>query len=257
MKTPFRLADQILQLVDDTPGINDAEIAEALDTDISLIQATTSPLLNETLRSEPTKAPNGAPLRRYWPRGYVAEKQKTVEAATVLAPVQPPSAPQKSGQTHDSNVSCVDLAITYLDKHGSADIETLRRVMGLNKQQQPTHYLAHAVKLGRIIKEGRLWKRGSDKPVQKGRPRSEPTLDKAVQPPKARIPRASKPIAIPTPEPKTTATTCGENINFAIWDNGWLQIAGDANLMLSPEATARLRKLLMMGPAEIRLVSAA
>lgn len=79
-----------------------------------------------------------------------------------------------------------EIVIDYLKVHGKSDTNAIREVLGMSAKQYPTSWLADAVYLGKIQKEGNMWWiPGSENGAEEQPAVAETTASVAENPPPA------------------------------------------------------------------------
>lgn len=206
---------QILALIARQPGIRDVEISDAIDIDLDQVHRDLADAVaNNDVWVEKITALNGLKVNGY-SRNPAATGWKAPEIA---APVISPPAADAPVVAHDvKELTKVDKAIAYLKANGSVTASNLGIAMGLDtRKYSPTQYLGHAIKSGRIVKDGNLYRLGGGKPavmassapnVPAEKPHQAPFIPKQSAPAAALIAQYF-PVQVPSP-----AFACALNSN--------------------------------------------
>lgn len=203
---------QIYLLMLKTPDIRAVQIADALDQELVDVSSALRDLVaaGDVVQAK-GMSPNGHPAQIYnlsadfkKSKDFVALAAIVIEKALVVSPpaaavvaavaavVAPvvaigPAVPPVPPVGFAPIGTRVDRALAFITKNGSANTAQLRAAMGLNTSQAPSSFIAPAVKNGRIVRDGAVWKLGTGKP--------------AAAVPAAHIPPAEIPVRAAPPTP--------------------------------------------------------
>jgi len=156
---------RILALIKAHPGINDAEISDKLEIEQDLVfKILRSALEDGYLTSSAITPPNGRPIRAYRHTGKEERREAPVTMKNLPLADQPASiAPTKP-----------DLAIQYLEKHGTATNKELAAAIGLKKGYTPFQFLKSSITAGRLKYADGIWKLGPAKSPKPAIPQEQP-----------------------------------------------------------------------------------
>lgn len=120
-------------------------------------------------------------------------------AAPAPAPAPAPSAltPMFSAQTEMVKITKVQIAVDLLKAKGTATDDDMRAAMGLVRTSSPAAYLASALKSGRVVREGGIWRMGTGAPPAKPSTRAyNTTFAKPKDEPKAQFKPTEQPESL-------------------------------------------------------------
>ncbi|MEO6917637.1 MAG: hypothetical protein ABI171_01070 [Collimonas sp.] len=168
------LANKLKDLIKRTPGILLVRLADQADCDVDAVHVELAEAirLGEVL-TEKTEGPNGHKTYAFqsnpaflgW--GKPAEATvTTVAAAAVALPVIAPPAIVNTAPAVPTETK-VQIAIDYLQSHGVATSDEIHAAMGLNKRHTPQQYLGYAMKVGRIVRQGDVYRLGDGAGVKR------------------------------------------------------------------------------------------
>ena len=208
---------QLIDYVRAQTKVRAVQVADKFDVDLEDARERLNALVDAgDLKISDGFSPNGMACKVYdvaattGPRVGTA-RQTTVPAVAQVIADSPLRLAPPNMQGGRTKVQC---AIDYLADKGEATVDDLRVVMDLDRHMSPTSYLAAALRDGRIVKEGNIYRLGDGKPVGRNAPRQPRT-----QPP---------PIAPRTPEPATPQTThSGSALRIGLWSDGVIELQRD------------------------------
>ena len=164
------LQNKLKELIKRTPGILLVRLADLADCDVEAVNVE---LANDIRRgevlSEKTDGPNGHKTQAFRLNptflGWGAPPQPASFGCS-LAPVNPGATDKAPAQPAETKVQ---KAIAYLEIHGSATAAELRVAMGLDDKHSPQSYLSYPIKIGRIVREGDIYRLGNNDGVKRWR----------------------------------------------------------------------------------------
>lgn len=160
---------KIYQLLARKPDSRAQDVADVMDVELRVASDELSCLVDvgDVLRRSGT-GPNGQPAQLY----SLTEVFKSTPAGVMLLAAMEQdtvsATPAKATEVEEEpepQLSRIDRAIAYLTKNGSGGDIEMRSVLGIKKEEYPSSVLASAVKTGRIVRDGILWRLGDGVPL--------------------------------------------------------------------------------------------
>ena len=146
---------KLIEVIGRIPGIRTVQICDQMDCDIEELEDVLA------IMTEP-----GGPVAMFDVTGPNDRAAKAFRLAGADAPLveQPGRILPSAART----VTKVDQAIAFIRANGgTATAAQLHTELGLKVIEYPSNYLSHAVKDGRLVKDGKNWTLGTGAPVQK------------------------------------------------------------------------------------------
>lgn len=205
----------ILDLIERRPGVRTVEIADLIDCELDIVEASIKDgLLSGAVKREQIIAPNGRPtyayrMREAKPAPEVVEPEAAPEPSPKLDPAarSEPPAPSASPAPIASSPgkTKVEIAMDFIRSQPSqsASDDDLRFIMNLRPDQSPSAFLQTQRKNGEIYKEDGVWKLGM----------------------RTTLPKEEKPKAQPRSQPRPAETPVTGDFRCALWNTGELQLA--------------------------------
>lgn len=249
---------QIYELVARKPRIRASELAAALNVELTVISGALRSLVDVgDLVKTMEFYDNGRQSQVY---ELSDEFKKSREYKELMAPdvkpVGPTVAPEPEPvpvlQAAEPTGTKVDRAIACIRQHGQATVDQLRAAMGLAAHAAPTSYLASAMKDGRVVRDGDVWKLG---PGRAAAPKALDSVERV-----GNIIVATK-DATPIPQavvdaiaatPAMTPPAASQQHRCAIWSDGTYELQTDGErvaVLTQEQAVAFVSFIERMGAA--------
>lgn len=171
---------QLIDYVRAQTKVRAVQVADKFDVDLEDARERLNALVDAgDLRMSDGFSPNGMACKVYdvvatTRPGVGTVQQSSVPAVAQVIAASPLRLAPPSMQGGRTKVQC---AIDYLADKGEAAVEDLRVVMDLDRHMSPTSYLGAAIRDGRIVKDGNMYRLGDGKPVGRNasrQPRTQP-----------------------------------------------------------------------------------
>jgi hypothetical protein len=249
--------NEIIELICKRPGIRLVEIADIADLDLDMVLPSIQAQIDRgDILKDPITAPNGRPtwsFRISESSPFANTLTDEPKPAAYIAPAPMPRQEIPAGPAR--RITFVDRAVAYLEAHPErkATSSDLHRFLELQPHQVPSAYLKGGIDTGRLVKDGKYWHLGDDKPQAQA----------ALEPPVSEIVSiVSKEEALAAP-PEDLVMIGGINVQdyltetpvekpadnrfaCAQWSDGMLQLSRGSKVIVSltPEENRELRKYL-------------
>jgi len=165
---------QIIDFIAGKGKVRVVEIADKFDMELEDARSRTLALIESgDLVESNGFSPAGIACKVYDAKGVIsASAVKTAPSfpAPVTRTIETP-------RTSSGSRSKADIAMGFILEKGQATSAELRDLLGLTGSQSASGYLASAIKSGRIIKDGQLFRAGDGKPIKKPAKTKGPAIE--------------------------------------------------------------------------------
>jgi hypothetical protein len=234
----------ILEQIAQHPKCRAVRLADWLDLDLVDVQAALAALIAVgDVTSEPGLSPAKNPCQFY-------DLSSKFKASDAYKPMEVKARAAIFAAAH-ADLNKTDRALAFVRERGVASSYELHVVMGLKPEESATSWLSHAVKDGRLARDGKTWTLGAGEQlppvvaVQK-EPQPQPaagTADGAAQP-QPPVPAQAGTITrqpsrprVRAAEPKADAPTLPV-YRCALWSDGILEVQKDGATVAALEQAA-------------------
>lgn len=162
---------KIYQYLARKPDSRAQDIADVMGVDLAPMSETLRGLVDAgDLVRHSGQARNGLPCQLYNLSEFYKTSKVGVALLASIAPVPAPAAPAEA--VPEPTLSRVERAIAYLAKMGSGGDIEMRQVMGMKPEEYPSSVFTQAVKAGKIVRDGLVWRLGDGTPPVPAKPAS-------------------------------------------------------------------------------------